>query len=124
MGRVAGLLAFLPDEAIPVLIVLGGMLLIVGARSLAMSLFGLCGMMIVLPPALEAVLGELPEWTLYPIMILAMLSMCAFLISILIGRGAWRETKGRITANVITWFFLFPFRLIGWLLGGLFGRRR
>lgn len=122
--RLAGLLSFLPEEFIPVLLVLGGLLLVFGLRNLALTLFGLCGLMIVLPPVLEAILSELPEWALYPIMAFAFLSMGAFLISLFIGDKAWTETKGHLAANVISWIFLFPFRLLRWIFGGLFSSRR
>jgi len=122
--RQAGLLSFLPEELIPLLLVSGALLLVFGLRRLAMTLFGFCGLMIVLPPVLEAILSELPEWALYPIMAFALLSMGAFIISLLVGDEAWQETKGHLAANVISWLFLFPFRLVRWIFGGLFFSRR
>ncbi|MFH2124125.1 MAG: hypothetical protein ABIJ50_11675 [Pseudomonadota bacterium] len=122
--RLAGLLSFLPEEFIPVLLVLGALLLVFGLRNLAMTLFGFCGLLIVLPPVLEAILSQLPEWALYPIMFFAFLSMGAFLISMLVGEKAWIETKGHITAAMLIWIFVFPFRLFRWIFGGLFSSRR
>lgn len=124
MTRVAGLLSFLPQEVIPVLAVCGGLLMIVGLRRLAVSLFGFCGLMIILPPIFEAVLNELPDWALYPVLALCLLSTFTFVIVLIIGPKAWEIFKANIATNVLTWIFLFPFRLVGWILGGLFSRRR
>lgn len=124
MTRIAGLLSFLPQEFLPLFMVIGGILLILGLRNLAMSLFAFCGLMIVLPPVLEAVLNGLPEWAILPVMLFALITMVTFFITLLIGNKAWDEAKGHMAANVITWIFLLPFRLIGWILGGLFSRRR
>jgi len=121
--RFAGLLSFLPQEFIPVLLVLGGLLMIVGLRSLAVTLFGLSGILIVAPIILEPLLAGLPDWALSLVIIMATMSAIALLISLLIGDQAWQEAKGNMAANVITWIFLFPFRVIGWILGRLFGRR-
>ena len=122
--RLAGLLGFFPQEFIPIMMVVGGLFMIIGLRKLAIMLFTLCGVMIVAPVILEPLLTELPEWALYLIMLFAVFSTGAFLISLLIGPKAWDETKGHLTANVITWIFLFPFRLLGWIFGGLFFSRR
>jgi hypothetical protein len=121
--RFAGLLSFLPQEFFPVLLVLGGLLMIVGLRSLAMTIFGLLGILIVAPIILEPLLAGLPDWALSLVIIMATMSAIALLISLLIGDQAWQEAKGNMAANVITWIFLFPFRVIGWILGRLFGRR-
>jgi len=122
--RFAGLLAFIPQELIPLLVLAGGFCLVIGLRPLAATLFTFCGILIVLPVFLEALLSELPDWALYPIMLFAVLSSMALLISLLIGRNAWEEAKGHMAANVITWLFLFPFRLIRWFFTGIFFGRR
>lgn len=116
MTRAAGLLCFLPQEALPLMVIAGGFLLLFGLRRLALGLFTLCGMLVVLPPVLEALLNELPAWALYPILLVALVNMAVFFLVLLIGPKAWTEAKGIMTANALTWCFLLPFRLLGRLL--------
>jgi hypothetical protein len=121
--RLAGLFALIPPELIPLMMVCGGLFMIIGLKRLSYTLFILCGVLIVAPVILEPLLAELPEWALYLIIIYFWLSIAAMIIALLIGERAWDGAKGQMTANVITWFFLAPFRLVGLVLGRVFFRR-
>ncbi len=118
--RLAGLFSLLPPELIPLMMVFGGLLMVIGLRKIAIMLFTICGVMIVAPIILEPILMALPSWVLPLIMIYFWISIAAMLIAILIGERAWDDAKGHMAANVITWLFLAPFRLTGLIFRRLF----
>jgi len=67
--RAMPLLAFLPEEVIVILLILGGFAVMFQAKKMAAALFTMAGLMIVLPVILEPLLEMLPEWALYLIII-------------------------------------------------------
>ena len=119
--RIAGLIAFIPQEFIVLLVVCGGMLIMVGARKLAGTLFTLSAVLVLAPVVLDPLLAELPDWALYLLLAYAVADVLAMFMVLLIGERAWDGTKGQLAAQVITFFFLAPFRLLGLML---FGRAR
>ncbi|MDO5675864.1 MAG: hypothetical protein Q4G66_13280 [bacterium] len=122
MTRTASLLSFLPVELIPLMLVLGGGLLIIGLRRAAMTLFTLSALMIFLPPVVEAVLNELPEWILIPVMLFALVNMVVFGLTLLVGPRAWNEAKAMMIAKGMIWCLGLPFRLIAGMWRVLFRR--
>jgi hypothetical protein len=120
--RLTGLFALLPPELIPLMVVGGGLMMVIGLRKIAIMLFTLSGVMIVAPIILEPILMELPSWALTLIMIYFWISIAAMLIAMLIGARAWDEAKGHMAANVLTWLFLAPFRVVGLIFRIFFPR--
>ena len=114
--RLMTLLAFLPDNAIPVLMVLAGLALVLQMPKLAMSLFTFSMMMILLPVFLEPFLDFLPAWALTGLLILFWLSVPFTIIYLIIGREAFAEMTGTLAADVVRFFFLVPFRVLGGIL--------
>jgi hypothetical protein len=106
------LLAFLPQEMIPVMMVFGGLLLVFGLRGLAMSLFSLCGILIVAPIILEPFLNMLPQWALYLFIGFFFFSVLGILLSMLIGNRAYQHMIGILAADIVRFLFLAPFRII------------
>lgn len=119
-----GLLAFLPVEAVPFLIVGAGSCMILGARKLAGALFLLCGAMLFLPVILDPFLASLPEWALPLILVVVMISLFGTLITMLLGKGAKDHMVGTLAADMIKVFLRMPFRILGALVRGIFRRGR
>ncbi|WP_319587891.1 hypothetical protein [uncultured Desulfobulbus sp.] len=119
--RTAGLLAFLPQEFLPLMMVCGGLLVILGQKKLAGMLFTLCGVMIVAPIVLDPLLAQLPEWVLYLLIAYLVMDVLAIFLVLLVGERAWDEAKGHLVARSIIFLIFAPFKLIGFLM---FGRRR
>ena len=110
--RFITLLSFLPDETIPVLMVLGGLALILQMRKVAMTLFTFCALMIFLPVFLEPFLNMLPEWALMVLMIFFWISIPFTILYLIIGDDAWSEMVGILAADVVRFMFLLPFRTL------------
>jgi hypothetical protein len=90
MSTAAALSVFIPAEALVLLLVtLGGLALIVGARRLAGVLLGLAVAVAVLPPLIEPLLNEAPVWLLVVLLAwLAIALLRAFLVVFIGGRAA------------------------------------
>lgn len=123
MSSTISLLAFLPEEAVILIVMAGGFALMFGAKKLAGTLFTLSALMIFLPPLLEPVLDALPEWALWLLLGFVMFSVIGLGFRLLIGRGATEQMVGTLAADVVRSLFLAPFRGIRWVFR-LFGRVR
>lgn len=113
------LLAFMPDEALPVIIAGLGLFLILGiiSRSFAFSILGTIILFALLSPFIDAMFDSLPLWLLLLIMLVAGFSLLRFVMSALFGR----EATGHFLGEVLFAIFAMPFRLLGYLIRG---RRR
>ena len=124
MSTTISLLAFLPEEAIILIIMAGGFALMFGAKKLAGTLFALSALMIFLPPLLEPVLDALPEWVLRILLGFVFFSVVGLGFRLVIGRAATEQMVGTLAADVVRSLFLSPFRVIRWVFRLLFGRAR
>lgn len=104
------ILMYMPEEAYVLLIVISGLLIMVGLRSLGIKLLGGVVLLALLGPFLDALAAELPPWLLCGIALLGFLSL---LRSILGGR-VFDYLLGRILYNLL----MCPFWFIRWLVGG------
>lgn len=113
------LFAFLPDEALPVIIVGLGLALILGiiSRSVVFSILGTIILFAILSPFIDALFDSLPLWLLLLIMLFVGFSLLKLIMNTLFGREATGHLLGRFLYKV----FAMPFRLIGHLIRG---RRR
>lgn len=111
-------LTFLPLEALPLLIALAGLSMILGLRRLAGGI-GALVLVIALTPALDpiidATLAELPAWVSWALLAGAVVAVFSAL-----GLGRFMgtvlaHTCGILLADAIRFFFLLPFRGIGFL---------
>ena len=109
------LLTFLPQEIIPLLIILGGLALVLQFTKVATALFMACGLMLFLPVLLEPLLMMLPDWAFPLLMIFIVLSMIGTLFTLLIGRNAKDQMVGTLAADLFKWCLFFPFRLTAWI---------
>jgi hypothetical protein len=109
---------FLPDEALPLLIVGVGLALMLGLIS-GRAAFGLLGLFLFSPlllPLIEALLGELSPWIL--LIILAFLTLALFrgLAALILGQRAADAMAGNLAADLVRLMvrlLFLPLR-IGW----------
>ena len=109
---------FLPDEALPLIIVGVGLALILGFGRGVLGILGLLLLIPIVAPFVEALLGELPLWV--SLLILAIVGLAIFrgLAGLLIGARAADHMMGILAADVVrlvVLFLFFPFRLAGWV---------
>lgn len=113
------LLAFLPTEFIPLILIGGGFALILGARAVARSLFVLTAVLIFLPVILEPLLMFLPEWVLWLLTGFVILSVLGSISALILGKGASDAMVGILASDLIRRVLLAPFRAIGWIVRGM-----
>ena len=118
---------FLPDEVFPLLLVLSGLMMIIGLRKLAggLAAFAIFGAMLpIFGPIFDAVFDALPAWVSWLVlgsMVLAILG--AIGLGKLLGI-ALAHTVGILLADAIRFFWLLPFRAIGFVFRLIVGRAR
>jgi hypothetical protein len=118
------ILAFVPDEALALFIVLISLALITGIMN-ARRAFGLIGgiiLFLILSPFIGSLVDALPGWLLLGLVLVLGLSMLRAVSNFLIGRGATNEMVGSLAADlvrlgfrVIFFVLTLPFRALGWL---------
>jgi len=118
--RIIEILAFLPQEALPALFVLGGMAMVFQLRGLAKTIFTMAALLVFLPVIIEPVLNMLPDWAFPFLQIFLWISMAGTVITLLIGRRAKDHMVGILAADFIKWLLLSPFvmaaRIIRWIM--------
>ena len=120
-------LAFLPDQAIVLVIMAIGLALICGfvnARR-AFALIGGIALMLVLSPFIGALINALPSWLLLGLLVFLGLSLLRAISNFSIGTRSTDHMVGILAADVIRLgfravFFVLtlPFRALGWLFRG------
>lgn len=113
--KILSLLAFLPDEAIPLIVLAGAFALLFRQRALALVLFQLVAMLIFLPILIEPFLDILPLWALQLLMIFLTAAMFFTIVRLLIGDRATDFMLGSLAADLFKWSLFAPFRLIRWI---------
>lgn len=116
-----GLLAFLPPEFLPLIIVGGGFALILGLGNVARALFVLAGVMVFLPLLLEPLLMLLPEWVLWLLIAFVWLSVFGSISALILGKGASNAMVGILASDFVKWLLFAPFRIVGWMARGVRG---
>jgi hypothetical protein len=114
------LIAFLPDEAM-ILIPLGlGFLVLFRVLSFTRAIVLLAGLCLILAliPFLGGLLVMLPIWALVLMMVLVVYSIARSVSNSALGKGVTDHFFGSLVYDL----FVMPFRLIGWVLRSLFRR--
>lgn len=118
-----GILLFLPDELIILLIVGGGFAMIFGARRLGGSLIVLAIALAVLPGILAPLFDMLPGYLLVTLLLIFFVSIVfsglRWLSSLIIGNRATEHMVGSLAADVVRAAFLGTFRLCGFAIRGV-----
>lgn len=109
------LLMFIPEEAYVLALVGAGLLMIIGFRQLALTLFGTILFLALFGPFIDAIVESLPPWLFAILMLCFVIS----LIRMIFGRGV----SDRLISNLLYDLLMAPFRFMRWLLRG-FGPRR
>jgi hypothetical protein len=113
------ILTFLPEEAILLIMIFGGIAIMFNAKRIAKALFTVAGLMIILPFLLEPFLEMLPEWALYLIMIFFVLSIPLMIMRMVMGQKIYEnfmgDFMGTLAANAVTALFLLPITCAGWV---------
>lgn len=117
--RWSALWTLLPDEALPLIIMVAGLMMVIGFRGAGLSLLGLALFTPILAPVVEALIAELPPWVALVILILVGLLILKGLSVLLIGPRATDHAVGSLVADIIrpVVSILFFFLLMG---GALF----
>lgn len=110
------LISILPEEAWPLLLILAGLLVMVGARRLGFGLLGLVCLLAFASPFLPALLGEvlvrLSPTQQYVLMLAGGLFFALTLVRLLLGRAVYAQVMGHLIYDLLR----LPFRLVAWLL--------
>jgi len=113
-----------PEMALPIML-LGGILLMFGAKSLAGILFVL-GLLVAFSPLIEAVvsevLGVMPEWVSLTILVVFVLWMFRWMSEIILGREGAGTLIGNLATMAVVAIFRIPFRMVGSILRMIFRR--
>lgn len=117
MTTVTTFSVFLPAEALALLIVLGAIAFIVGARRLAMTLVGLAIAGAVLPPLIEPLLDEVPGWVLALLLVHVGFALLRAVLVVFIGGRASDHAICHFVGALLVGLFLLPFSA---LRGGIF----
>lgn len=117
--RWSALWTLLPDEALPLVIMVAGLMMVIGFRRAGLSLLGLALLTPILAPFVEALIAELPPWVSLIILILVGFSLLRGLSVLLIGPRATDHMVGSLAADIVrpVASLLFFFLLVG---GALF----
>ena len=116
---------FVPDEALPLLVVVSGLLVMLGFRQIGLTL--LLGVLLLplLGPFIEVLVSAIPPWLVIALAALLILGVLRGIAGLLIGRGAADVLVGELAADVVRFsisvFILGPLRLARHLVAILFG---
>jgi hypothetical protein len=117
---VKALLLLIPIEATPLLIVLAGLALIVGARAWAGGLLAFALALVALPALLAPFLEQLPAGLLWLVILLLGLGLALALFrglsTSLIGERATSYMLGELAAGFVRACVSMPFRAVWWLV--------
>jgi len=107
---------FIPKEALIFLIMGAGFALMFGQKNIAKWLMLLALTLAILPPFLEPIFSIMPNWIFILILVLLAFSMFRSLVVLLTGKEATDHMVGSLTADVVRFLFLAPFKMIRGLI--------
>jgi hypothetical protein len=111
--------AFLPDEALPLVIVATGLLMILGFRRAGLSVLGTALLLPVIAPFVEALFGELPPWVSLVVLAFIGLAILRGMAALVIGQRAADTMAGSLAADVVrivVEMLFFPLRAVWWAI--------
>ncbi len=104
----------LPEELLPLLLAGAGLCLILGLRTLAISLAAVAITAPFVSVIAGAVLELLPWYAVIAVMVFAVLSMVRAASNLMLGRAATDHVVGDLAADVVRFVIKLPFRVVGW----------
>ena len=105
------LILFVPPELAALLIAGAGLAMILGARALAGSLFGVAMALVFLPVLLAPLFDALPAWLLIGLLVFFSLGLLRAMSNLLIGKNSTDHMVGILAADAARFAVLAPFRL-------------
>ena len=111
---------FIPDQLLPVLIVAGGLLIIIGSRARGMSLVTLAIATPLLGVLASIVFDLLPMWLVVVLLVFAAAAVLRGLFETLLGKGATEAMVGHLAADSLKFAVVLPFKLIASAVRALF----
>jgi hypothetical protein len=113
------LLALLPDEYLPVVVVGLALAVMMGILSFrrVIAILGIVVLLLLFAPFIEALLEQLPWWVQVLFLVGIGLSILQVLASFLIGREAAASMAGTLAADAVRFAFrmvFLPFRAVWW----------
>lgn len=115
--RSGALWALLPDEALPLVIMVAGLLMILGFRRTGLGMLGTALLLPVIAPFVEALFGELPPWVSLAILAFFGLAILRGMAALVIGQRAADTMVGSLAADVVrlvVGMLFFPLRVAWW----------
>jgi len=111
------LLAFMPDEMLVLVPVVLGLLVMTRLipAGVAFSILISLSIMIAMIPLISSILDFLPLWALILMLVIFGYSIAMSILSVALGKGVTDYFFGRMIYDI----FLFPFRLLRWILRNL-----
>lgn len=109
----------LPEVFLPFIIVAAGLCMILGLRTVAVSLLTLAVTAPFIGVIAGAVLEQLPWFLVLGVLVVAVMSILRAASNALIGRAATDHVVGDLAADVVRFFIKLPFRVLGWSLRAL-----
>ena len=112
---------FLPDEALPLLIVGVALALIIGLLTgrAALIILGLLILIPILTPFVEALLGAMPAWIALVILVIVAIWILRGLATLFLGSSrAADHMVASVAADVVRLIVVclfLPFRMVGWI---------
>ncbi len=101
--------AFIPDEALVLVLVLAGFLFLLGFRGLASGLLGTVIVWALIGSFVDSLIDSLPTWVVVIAGAIIMLTLFRWVLTLCFGGQAAGEFIGRVIYDV----FLLPFRVVG-----------
>ena len=102
----------IPPEAYALLIVAAGFLIMIGFRRTALAILGFVVLSMVLPPFLEPLLAELPDWVIWATLAGFVLSILRLVMGPEIWAGMWGTFFGNVLTGLARVIVLTPVRLV------------
>ncbi len=111
---------WLPDEAMPLVIVGVGLALMLGLIRVrtALSVLGTVILLLLAGPFIEALIETLPGWMILLLVLFVVLALFRGVLSLLLGERAAAHTIGILAADMIRLCFgllFLPFRILWWV---------
>ena len=110
------LLMLIPPEAYVLLIVISGVLIMVGLKTVGLGILGFVFLACIFGPLIEGLMDMLPNWAFLLLLVFLFLS----LLKMVLGRGVFDHLVGSLLFTVL----MVPFRMVGFVLRSFFFRRR
>lgn len=110
------LILFVPPELAALLIAAAGFAMILGARTLAGTLFAFALALVFLPVLLAPLFDVLPAWLLMGMLVFFGFGLMRALFNLFIGRNSTDHMVGILAADAVRFALFAPSRFFAWVV--------